>query len=59
MAHSEKGSRAMLGIDNNAFIIISAAFGLLCGFLFSLYAQVSQRPSLAYPNGMGMSADGD
>ncbi|QOL52280.1 GGDEF domain-containing protein [Massilia litorea] len=24
----------MLGIDNNSFIIISAAFGLLCGFLF-------------------------
>jgi diguanylate cyclase (GGDEF)-like protein len=29
-----EGQRAMLGIDKNSFIIISAAFGLLCGFLF-------------------------
>jgi diguanylate cyclase (GGDEF)-like protein len=26
--------RTMLGIDTNSFIVISAAFGLLCGFLF-------------------------
>ena len=34
MGSARKGSRAMLGIDTNSFIIISAAFGLLCGCLF-------------------------
>jgi diguanylate cyclase (GGDEF)-like protein len=32
--HFKKGPSAMLGIDANSFIIISAAFGLLCAFLF-------------------------
>lgn len=30
----EQGPRTVLGIDTNSFIVISAAFGLLCGFLF-------------------------
>jgi diguanylate cyclase (GGDEF)-like protein len=34
MGTARKGSCAMLGIDTNSFIIISAAFGLLCGCLF-------------------------
>jgi hypothetical protein len=52
-AFSEKVCVLMLGIDANSFIIISAAFGLLCAFLFFPFAWDSRRPSPAWPNGDG------